>query len=182
MIWEHPEAGHERLAFEDQLGADEEAALRRTRRRLAERVTEARGHRDGPRLAEVPADQQVIIAGKVISAQRPTTAKGMGFLVIEDETGRVQVACLPPVADTLRLVLAESPYVAISGRVERTRWHRSLLGRLVRPLPHPAPETNGRGQHAEARNRHGVRGHALVGSNPQGRVLHCGAGGSVGTV
>ena len=37
------------------------------------------------------------------------------------------------VADTLRLVLAESRVVAVSGRVERTRWHRSLLGRLVRP-------------------------------------------------
>ncbi len=59
----------------------------------------------------------------------------MGFLVIEDEGGRMQVACPPVVADTLRLVLAESPFVAVSGRVERTRWHRSLLGRLVRPLP-----------------------------------------------
>jgi error-prone DNA polymerase len=87
------------------------------------------------RLAEVPAGQRVIVAGKVISAQRPPTARGMAFLVLEDEGGRIQVACPPSLADTLRLVLAESSFVAVLGRVERMRWHRSLLGRLVRPLP-----------------------------------------------
>jgi error-prone DNA polymerase len=87
------------------------------------------------RLADVPAGQRVIVAGKVISAQRPPTAKGMGFVVLEDESGRVQVACPPAVADTLRLVLAQSRFMAVSGRLERTRWHRSLYGRLVRPLP-----------------------------------------------
>jgi error-prone DNA polymerase len=87
------------------------------------------------RLVDVSEGQRVIVAGKVISAQRPPTAKGMGFLVLEDETGRVQVACPPGVADTLRLVLVESRFVAVLGRVERLRWHRSLLGRLIRPLP-----------------------------------------------
>jgi error-prone DNA polymerase len=86
-------------------------------------------------LGEMAEGQRVIVAGKVISAQRPPTAKGMAFLVLEDETGRVQVACPPAVAEALRLVLVESRFVAVSGRVERTRWHRSLLGRLVRPLP-----------------------------------------------
>jgi error-prone DNA polymerase len=92
-------------------------------------------------LADVPAGQRVIVAGTVISAQRPPTAKGMGFLVLEDETGRVQVACPPALADTLRLVLAASRLVAVSGRLERTRWHRSLLGRLIRPLPRSEAQT-----------------------------------------
>ena len=93
------------------------------------------------------------------AAQRAApSATGMGILVIEDETGRVQVACSPTVADTLRLVLAESRFVAVSGRVERTRWHRSLLGRLVRPLPRDA------GSHVRsiAERHEGAQRHTVV--------------------
>ena len=89
------------------------------------------------RLAEVAVGQRVIVAGQVISVQRPPTAHGMGFIVLEDESAHIQVACPPAVADTLRLVLATSSEVAVSGRVERERWRRSLLSRLVRPLPLP---------------------------------------------
>jgi error-prone DNA polymerase len=104
------------------------------RRRWLERVGIARI----ADLADLPAGRRVIVAGKVISAQRPPTAKGMSFLVLEDETGRVQVALPPPLADPLRLALATSRFMAVSGQVERARWHRSLLGRVVRPLP-PLP-------------------------------------------
>ena len=50
MIWERAVAArHERLAFEDhRVSAGVEAAVRRTRCPLVERVTEARGQRDGP--------------------------------------------------------------------------------------------------------------------------------------
>src|SRR5260370_30603070 len=47
------------------------------------------------KLKSVEARQKVLLVGKVISAQRPPTAKGVGFLVLEDETGRVQVARPP---------------------------------------------------------------------------------------
>ncbi|HEY7779593.1 MAG TPA: DNA polymerase III subunit alpha [Ktedonobacterales bacterium] len=86
-------------------------------------------------LAEMEAGRHVVVAGRVVSAQRPPTAKGMAFLVLEDETGRVQAALPPALADGLRLVLAESRLVAIAGRVERARWHCSLLARQVRALP-----------------------------------------------
>jgi error-prone DNA polymerase len=93
-------------------------------------------------LAELEAGRHVVVAGRVVSAQRPPTAKGMAFLVLEDETGRVQAALPPALADGLRLVLAESRLVAIAGRVERARWHCSLLARQVRALP-AAAETRG---------------------------------------
>ena len=49
VIWECPAAGHKRLTFEDHfVGAGVEAAVRRTRCPLVDRVTEVRGHRDGP--------------------------------------------------------------------------------------------------------------------------------------
>ncbi len=63
------------------------------------------GHRG---LAEVAEGRVVRVAGWPISAQRPPTAKGMGFVVLEDETGRLPVA-LPP-------RLAAEMYRDIQGR------------------------------------------------------------------
>ena len=70
-------------------------------------------------VAQAKTGQRVAIAGLVISAQRPPTAKGMGFVVLEDETGRVQVALPPHLAEALRPALAESRILAVRGKVER---------------------------------------------------------------
>jgi DNA polymerase III alpha subunit len=78
-------------------------------------------------LAETPAGQIVHVAGWAISAQRPPTAKGMGFIVLEDETGRLPVAFPPRLAAQLYRILRDARVVEIAGRVERMRWYRSLL-------------------------------------------------------
>lgn len=54
-----------------------------------------RGVRAIAELAETPDRRMIRVDGWVISAQRPPTAHGMGFLVLEDEMGRLSVA-LPP--------------------------------------------------------------------------------------
>jgi error-prone DNA polymerase len=89
------------------------------------------------KLKSVPAGQKVLLVGKVISAQRPPTAKGVGFLVVEDETGRVQVAMPPKVADTLYRALAESRVLVVAGPVERAGEgrHVSVLAHSLRALP-----------------------------------------------
>jgi hypothetical protein len=66
------------------------------------------------------------VAGWPISAQHPSAAKGMGFLVVEDETSRLPMA-LPPLAAELHRVIRSSWVVAVAGRVARVRWYRSLL-------------------------------------------------------
>ena len=86
-------------------------------------------------LAQHAVGARVVVAGQVIAAQRPPTAKGVGFLVLEDETGRVQVVLPPTLAETIRRVLAESRLIALSGTLERTRQHHTLLARQVRALP-----------------------------------------------
>jgi len=53
-------------------------------------------------LEHVKTGRRACIAGLTISTQRPPTAKGMGFIVLEDETGRVQVALHPSLAESLR--------------------------------------------------------------------------------
>ena len=59
----------------------------------------------------------------VRDAQRSSTARGMGLIVLEGETGRVQIALAPPLAETLRLAVAESRILAVAGRVERSAGH-----------------------------------------------------------
>ena len=78
-------------------------------------------------LASVEAGRTVRVAGWAISAQRPPTAKGMGFLVLEDETGRLPVALPPRLAERMHATLRAARVVAVAGRVERVRWYRSLL-------------------------------------------------------
>ncbi|HEU0027939.1 MAG TPA: OB-fold nucleic acid binding domain-containing protein, partial [Ktedonobacterales bacterium] len=95
--------------------------------RALRRDLRKRGVRAIAELAEIPAGQVTRVAGWVISAQRPPTAKGMGFLVLEDETGRLPVAVPPRLAAAMYpLVRGSSPLIA-TGRVERVRWYRSLL-------------------------------------------------------
>jgi len=79
-------------------------------------------------LRDVPDGRIVRVAGWAISAQRPPTAHGMGFLVLEDETGRLPVALPPQLAAQLHRLLRDARVVVVMGRVERVRWYRSLLG------------------------------------------------------
>jgi DNA polymerase III alpha subunit len=69
------------------------------------------------------------VAGWPISAQRPPTAKGMAFLLFEDETRRVPLALPPKLADQMYHIVRRARVVAVAGRAERERerWYRSLL-------------------------------------------------------
>ncbi len=85
-------------------------------------------------LAELPEGAVVRLAVWVVSAQRPPTAKGMGFLVIEDETERLPVALPPRLTQDLHQTIHQAHVVVVSGRVERVRWYRSLLAVDLHPL------------------------------------------------
>jgi error-prone DNA polymerase len=76
----------------------------------------------------------VRVAGWPISAQRPPTAKGMGFIVIEDETGRLPVAVPPQLAEQMYRRIRHARVVAIAGRVERVEWYRSLLAMQLQDI------------------------------------------------
>jgi DNA polymerase III alpha subunit len=70
-------------------------------------------------------------------AQCPPTAKGMGFLVLEDETGRLPVAAPPQLAEQMYRRIQQTRVVAVAGRVERSRWYRSLLAMDLREPSSP---------------------------------------------
>jgi error-prone DNA polymerase len=60
---------------------------------------------------------RALVAGTVISRQRPPTAKGMCFLILEDETGRLPTAITPPIYEKFAHVL-RAPALLIEGQLE----------------------------------------------------------------
>jgi error-prone DNA polymerase len=120
--------------------------------RLLRRSLRRRGIRSIADLKEIPAGRVVRVAGWPISAQRPPTAKGMGFLVLEDETGRLPVAVPPQLAEQMYRRIRQARVVAVAGRLERVRWYRSLLALQLasanslsdHPAAYPAVARNAR--------------------------------------
>jgi error-prone DNA polymerase len=103
--------------------------------RLLRRSLRRCGVKSIAELRDIPAGCVVRVAGWPISAQCPPTAKGMGFLVIEDETGRLPVAVPPALAEQMYRRIRQARVVAVAGRVERISWYRSLLALEVREMP-----------------------------------------------
>jgi error-prone DNA polymerase len=68
-------------------------------------------------LFSLPVGSAVLVAGAVISRQRPPTAKGFCFLILEDETGRLPTALAPHNYDKFERVLRE-PNLILEGRLE----------------------------------------------------------------
>jgi error-prone DNA polymerase len=107
--------------------------------RLLRRSLRRRGVRPIADLKDIPAGRIVRVAGWPISAQRPPTAKGMGFLVIEDETGRLPVAVPPQLAEQMYRRIRQAKVVIVAGRVERISWYRSMLAMDLREFASESP-------------------------------------------
>jgi len=61
----------------------------------------------------------VEIAGIVTARQRPETANGVTFLLLEDERGQVNLVVPPPVFERHRPLVRNAPLLRIRGRLER---------------------------------------------------------------
>jgi error-prone DNA polymerase len=82
------------------------------------------------RLKEMPPNlTQVKAAGWVLVRQRPPTAKGMVFVMIEDETDRIQVAVPPPQWERWQKTLVRCQALLVVGRLEGPPQSAESLGR-----------------------------------------------------
>jgi error-prone DNA polymerase len=70
-------------------------------------------------LPEVPHGTDVVIGGLVIARQRPSTANGITFLLIEDEHGTLNVIVPLKLYERRRQVIRTEPLVLLQGRLER---------------------------------------------------------------
>lgn len=71
--------------------------------------------------------QRVWTAGMIAVQQRPSTAKGMTFILIEDESGTLQLAVKPDTYVHLRAVLRHETLILAGGMVQREGRVVSLL-------------------------------------------------------
>jgi error-prone DNA polymerase len=76
-----------------------------------------------------PNVTHVKAAGWVLVRQRPPTAKGMVFVMIEDETDRLQVAVPPPQMERWQRVVLRCQVLLVVGRLEGPPQATGSLGR-----------------------------------------------------
>jgi error-prone DNA polymerase len=121
--------------------------------RLVRAGLKARGIVSSADLDGLPHDAHVRVAGLVVARQRPGTAKGVVFLLLEDETGTVNVIVPPRVYERDRLVVRTEPLVVIEGTLERFASAGGAINVLVRGLvPLDAPELLGRRPRAQIKD------------------------------
>jgi error-prone DNA polymerase len=78
-------------------------------------------------LERLPHGARVRIGGLVVARQKPGTAKGVVFLLLEDEAGTVNLIVPPPVYERDRLAVRTEPLVLAEGKLER---HASAGGAI----------------------------------------------------
>jgi error-prone DNA polymerase len=88
-------------------------------------------------LAILPNRRQVEIAGVVVARQRPGTAKGVVFMLLEDETGVANVIVPPPVYKECRLAVRTAAHARVVGKLERTGKVINVVASKVEPLGTP---------------------------------------------
>jgi error-prone DNA polymerase len=79
----------------------------------------ARGARSVAELGAIEHGSTIQIAGLVVARQRPGTAKGVTFLLLEDEHGTVNLIVPPALYERHRLTIRSEPLVIAGGRLER---------------------------------------------------------------
>jgi error-prone DNA polymerase len=82
---------------------------------------------------------EVQVAGMVVARQRPETAKGIVFMLLEDERGTVNLIVPPPVYERHRAAVRAAPLVRARGRLERREGTVNVLVSELGELERSAP-------------------------------------------
>jgi error-prone DNA polymerase len=88
-------------------------------------------------LARLPNGASLEVAGMVVARQRPATANGVVFMLLEDEVGTVNVVVLPPVYGRRRLTVRAASFVLVTGRLERRDEVMNVVASDLRSLATP---------------------------------------------
>jgi error-prone DNA polymerase len=79
----------------------------------------------------------VRVAGMVVARQRPATAKGITFMLLEDECGTINLIVPVPVYERCRLAVRAEPLLIADGKLERREGTTNVLCHSVRRLERP---------------------------------------------
>jgi error-prone DNA polymerase len=111
-------------------------------------------------------EARVRIGGLVVARQRPGTAKGIVFLLLEDEFGTINLIVPPPVYERSRLTVRAEPLVLAEGKLEKLPIAGGAMNVYVealRPLATPGEDAAvvPLAARAEASDAAAARAHAL---------------------
>ncbi len=126
-------------------------------------------------LTRIADGVEVVIAGMTVARQRPATANGVVFMLLEDEFGMTNVVVLPPVYERHRLLVRTAGIVSITGKLERREGVINVVARRlhelqrpdlpladVRPIEPPVERETGRDAAPEPGRRAAAAGGALA--------------------
>jgi error-prone DNA polymerase len=91
------------------------------RPRLPEEVVSSRD------LGDHPHGRRIAVAGLAVARQRPSTANGVVFMLLEDEFGQVNLIVPPPVYQRFRPLVRAEPLILARGRFERSGRNQNVL-------------------------------------------------------
>jgi error-prone DNA polymerase len=70
-------------------------------------------------LARLPHGTRVKVGGMVVARQRPGTANGIVFILLEDEHGTINLIVPAPVYERQRLIVRTEPLMLVEGKLEK---------------------------------------------------------------
>jgi error-prone DNA polymerase len=78
-------------------------------------------------LNEAPHRSRVAFAGMAVARQRPATASGIVFMLLEDELGQVNLIVSSELYERNRAVVRGEPLLLVRGRFERIKDNRNIV-------------------------------------------------------
>jgi error-prone DNA polymerase len=85
-------------------------------------------------LASLEDGTPIQIPGLIVCRQRPGTAKGITFLLLEDEFGLVNVVVYPSLYETQRQHVRSTPLLVVHGRLQKTKNNLNVIADRLQPI------------------------------------------------
>ena len=86
----------------------------------------------------LPQGMRVEMAGMVVTRQRPATASGVMFMLLEDEFGLANLVVYTPLQERQRELVRGTPFVIVRGRVDNEQsGFPNIIAEDFRPCPLP---------------------------------------------
>jgi len=86
------------------------------------------------RFADLPNHSTVTVAGIVVARQRPSTANGYVFVLMEDEYGYMNVIVKPKIYETCRITARMEPFLVVRGRLQKDGLTTNVIAFEVKAL------------------------------------------------
>ncbi|MGN6032435.1 MAG: DNA polymerase III subunit alpha, partial [Thermomicrobiales bacterium] len=91
-------------------------------------------------LETMPNGMPVALPGLVAVRQRPETAKGITFMLLEDETGLFNVIVYPDLYERQRLAVRGVPFLIVEGRLQKVQNNINIIATNLTPIDRHAVE------------------------------------------